>query len=177
MIVLLKIDWSLINQQSIFKTFTFWYVLIGVLVVLSLFLPFRINVVNAGYSTNFIGGVSYNNYSKEILNGFGLKFFPFIPIGIYLLTTLFISFSKGKVTKVFALVFSFFLILSLLLLLVATTFTLNFGGARTIVKTGIGYYVLTSLCLVFIVIVCLNVAKTWNNHLSQIKLNDDLLDS
>jgi hypothetical protein len=167
----------LINEQSIIKTYTFWYSLIGVLVVLSLFLPFRINVVNAGYSTNFIGGSSYNNYSKEILNGFGLKFFPFIPIAIYLITTLFISFSKGKVTKVFALVFSFFLILSLLLLLVATTFSLNFDGARRIVKTGIGYYVMTSLCLVFIVIVCLNVAKTWNNHLSQIKLNDDLLDN
>ena len=165
------------QNKSFLSNYTFWYVLIGVLLILTLFLPFRINVVNAGYSTNFIGGASYNNYSKEILNGFGLKFFPFIPIGIYLLTTLFISFSKGKVTKVFALVFSFFLILSLLLLLVATTFTLNFGGAKTIVKTGIGYYVLTSLCLVFIVIVCLNVAKRWNNHLSKIKLNDDLLDS
>lgn len=165
------------QKKSILSNYTFWYVIIGVLLVLTLFLPFRINVVNAGYSTNFIGGASYNNYSKEILNGFGLKFFPFIPIGIYLVTTLFISFSKGKVTKVFALVFSFFLILSLLLLLVATTFTLNFGGARIIVTTGIGYYFMASLSLVFIVIVCVNVAKTWNNNSNQIKLNEDLLDN
>jgi hypothetical protein len=167
----------LLKQQSIFKTYTFWYVLIGVLVFLSLFLPFRINVVNAGYSTNFIGGSSYHNDSKEILNGFGLKFFPFIPIGIYLLTTLFISFSKGKVTKVFALVSSFFLILSLLLLLVATTFTLNFGGARTIVKTGIGYYIMVFLSLIFIVIVCVNVTKTWKGNSNEMKLNYDLLDN
>lgn len=177
MIVLLKIDWSLIKQQSIIKTYTFWYVLIGVLVVLSLFLPFRINVINAGYSTNFIGGSSYNNYSKEILNGFGLKFFPFIPIAIYLITTLFISFSKGKVTKVFALVFSFFLILSLMLLLIATTFTLNFGGARMMVTTGIGYYVMVTLCIIFIVIVCVNVAKTWKGNSEVLNPNQDLLDN
>lgn len=165
------------QQKSIIKTYTFWYILIGLLVVLSLFLPFRINVVNAGYSTNFIGGSSYNNYSKEILNGFKLNFFPFIPIGIYLVTTLFISFSKGKATKVFALVFSFFLILSLLLLLVATTFTLNFGGARIMVTTGIGYYVMASLCLIFIVIVCVNVFKTWKGNSNEMKLNYDLLDN
>jgi len=177
LIVLLKIDWSLINQQSIFKTYTFWYTLIGVLVFLSLFLPFRINVINAGYSTNFIGRSSYNNYSKEILNGFGLKFFPFIPIGIYIVTTLFISFSKGKATKVFALVFSFFLILSLLLLYVATTFTLNFGGARMMVTTGLGYYILTSLCIIFIVIICVNVAKTWKGNSEVLNPNQDLLDN
>jgi len=165
----------MIQQKSIIKTYTFWYVLIGVLMILTLFLPFRINVVEAGYSVSFFGHSSYRSGSRKVISGFKLLV-PFIPIGIYIVTTLFISFSRGKVGKVFALVFSFFLILSLLVLLVATNFTLNFGGNMEAL-TGVGFYLMALLTMIFVVIVCVNVAKKWNNKSNQIKLNEYLLDN
>ena len=163
------------QNKSFLSNYTFWYVLIGVLLILTLFLPFRINVVEAGSYVGLFGHTRNGTGSRKVISGFDLVV-PFIPIGIYLVTTLFMIFSKGKVGKVFALIFSFFHLWSLLVVWFFTTFSLSFSG-RFKAITGTGYYIMVFLSLIFIVIVCVNVAKTWNNNSNQIKLNDDLLDS
>lgn len=142
--------------------------------VLTLFLPFRINVVEAGSYVGLFGQSSNSTGSREVISGFNLLA-PFIPIGIYLVTTLFMIFSKGKVGKVFALIFSFFHLWSLLVVWFFTSFSLGFSG-RFKVITGTGYYLMVFLSLVFIVIVCVNVAKTWKGNSIEIKVNEDLLD-
>ncbi len=163
------------HNKSFLSNYTFWYVIIGVLLVLTLFLPFRINVFESGYYVGLFGGGSYHAGSRKVINGFEFKV-PFLPIALYFVTTLFISFSRGKATKVIALVFTFFLIVSLLFLLIATNFTLNFGGKSTAL-TGIGYYIMTFLSLIFIIIVWENISKTWNKHSNVLNFNEDLLDN
>ncbi len=121
-----KIESSMIQQNSIFKTFPFWYVLIGVLMILSMFLPFRINVETEGSSIGLFGITSYHKVTREVISGFKFSL-PFISISIYFLTAVFISFSNSKITKILSLVFSFLLILSLIFLLFASTFSLSFN--------------------------------------------------
>jgi hypothetical protein len=165
----------LIQQKSLFKTYAFWYVLIGVLLILTLFLPFRINVVEAGSYVGLFGHTLNGTGSRKVISGFNLLV-PFIPIGIYLVTTLFMIFSKGKVGKVFALIFSFFHLWSLLVVWFFTSFSLSFSG-RFKAITGTGYYIMVFLSLIFIVIVCVNVAKTWKGNSEVLNLNQDLLDN
>jgi hypothetical protein len=55
------------QNKSSLSNYTFWYVIIGVLLILTLFLPFRINVVESGYSVGLFGGGSYHPGSRKVI--------------------------------------------------------------------------------------------------------------
>lgn len=161
-------------NNSFISNYTFWCLILGLLLIFTLFLPFRIEEIEKDYTAGWFRGSSFQSSIKRII-GFALQV-AIIPIAFYLITFFIVFFSKKRVGKIFALISTFFYLLSLLLVLFAANFNLYFGTKEREVYTGFGYYLMVLFSLIFIVLVIVQIKRTWNDNLDLHKKELDLLD-
>lgn len=150
------------------------FLVLFVLMVFSFLLPFKIIETIGGIHRNIFGFSNYVNPSSKILNGFEFPVsyfaFLFVPLAVSL-----IVFSVKKSAKIIGLIVAILHMIFMVFLYFAINFHLNFFGPKTIVKAGIGYYLLSGLSVLFLIQIILTFRTVISTNKKPL-LKEDLLD-